>query len=171
MGQGWPHKGGAATKSRAPAPLERPKVAPPGRGHCPQGGDPRSPDPQGRGALLRAGQWHATRAGPRRPNPSPAGAGEARVGPGSACGGGWPGSGLTWLPPPGQAQPASALWARAWGVGRPPLPWGGVPPPTAVGLRGRSSVNVVGVHNLVIMAPILGSWHMISHDPSLNFDS
>jgi hypothetical protein len=108
--------------------------------------------------------------GLRRLDPPPAGVG-GRVGPESAYGGAGPGQARPGPPRPGQARPIPVLWARAWGVGRPPRPCGGGLPPTAVGLRRRSSVNVVGVHNLVIMAPILGSWHMISHDPNLNFDN
>jgi hypothetical protein len=126
---------GAASKSRAPAPW----------------GDQRSPPSVGGPARKAATLGCSTHGAAAR---RPAACGRRR-GPGPACRG-LARVGLDLALPlgPGLAHPA--LWARARGVGRPPLPWGGAPPPT-VGLRQRSFVIVMGVHNLEIMAPIFGS--------------
>jgi hypothetical protein len=72
-----------------------------------------------------------------------------------ACGRKW-GPGLAKLGPLGIGRG----WPPPTSVGsghRPPRPCGGAPPPTAMGLRQRSFVNVMDVHNLEIMAPIFGS--------------
>jgi hypothetical protein len=86
----------------------------------------------------------------------------------------WPSS------PPGRARPGLP-WGRghSGGVGCLLLLWAmgtalqchgqWAPPPTTMDLKRRSSINVMDIYNLEIMAPIFGSWHMIFHVINLNF--